>query len=1071
MAPLCNTARTNEFPGTNNESDASMKLTEVAIRRPAFMTMIFVTLAVLGIFGYTRLGVDLLPKMDWPMVSVVTIYPGAGPKEIESLVSKPIEEAVRGVNKLDNVRSYSYEGVSVVLAQFNFSASVEDVTNEVQRVVEQARSKLPDDAKAPRISKADMNAFPILRISITGEMEPRELYQFVKDKIKPRLEQVDGVSVVSILGGQEREIRVEVDNQKLNSYGISILQVSQALGRENLDFPTGKIDEQLNQYIVRLAGKFKSVDEIRGVVVASTPAGVIYLRDIADVKDTHRENFTLSRLNNQNSIAVAIQKQSDANSVKTSDRLRTAMASLEKDNGGRIKFTVAQDLTEFTRNSLTDVQRDLFLAILMVSLVLFLFLHSVRNSLIVLLSIPTSLITTFFFMYLFGFTLNLVSLMALALVIGILVDDSIVVLENIHRHLENGEPPVEAAVNGRSEIGFAAIAITLVDVVVFLPISLVGGMVGRIFSEFGLTIVVSTLLSLFVSFTLTPMLASKWSRIVARARQTFIGRLSDRIESWQDRLGERYHTLLSWALDHRLTIVGISAGLLIASIALIPLGFIGTEFMTDADRGEFAVNLDMPLGTTMEKTDEAVQAVETIVSSQPEVVRYLSTIGKQQSQWKNAEQSNVGQVQVKLSEKRLRKRKTQDVMLAIKEQASKIPGLKTSFNTISMWGSANMAPLQIEIIGSDLSQVVAFSQRVADILANTKGAVDVTTSWEEGKPEIKIEVDRDKTARMGLTLAEVGLAVRTAIEGDISTKYQEGDTEYDTRVVLNKASRTRAEDVGSIMLLNHFGQSVQLRQVANIYYGKGPSEIQRKDRERLVTVGTNLSGEVPLGQVTAAAEKAINAVGIPQGVRIFYGGDTENMRDMFTDMTLALSMAVLFVYIIMVSLFESYIHPFTIMFSLPLALVGALGGLALTGSTLSMFTMIGIIMLMGLVTKNAILLVDFTNTLRGRGLAMREALLEAGKTRLRPILMTTATMVFGMLPLALALGAGAEMRQGMAIVVLCGLLSSTVLTLVLIPVIYTYIDGLREKVPALFRRVAWAAKLPWKKHPEAVPAK
>jgi HAE1 family hydrophobic/amphiphilic exporter-1 len=380
-----------------------------------------------------------------------------------------------------------------------------------------------------------------------------------------------------------------------------------------------------------------------------------------------------------------------------------------------------------------------------------------------------------------------------------------------------------------------------------------------------------------------------------------------------------------------------------------------------------------------------------------------------------------------------------------------------------------MAPLQIEVIGSDLNEVVKFSETVAEVLASTKGTVDVTSSWEEGKPEIKIQIDRDKTARMGLTLGEVGLAVRTAIEGDVSTKFQEGDTEYDTRVVLNRDSRSRAEDVGRITLVNHYGQPVDLSQVATITYAKGPSEIQRKDRERQVTVAANLTGEISLGQVTAAVEKTISKTGMPEGIRIFYGGDTENMRDMFSDMTIALSMAILFVFIIMVSLFESYLHPFTIMFSLPLALVGALAGLALTHTTLNMMSMIGIVMLMGLVTKNAILLVDFTNTLRSRGLGLRDALIEAGKTRLRPIIMTTSTMVFGMLPLALALGAGSEMRQGMAVVVIGGLISSTLLTLVLIPVMYTYVEGWRENVPMFFRKVVWAAKLPWKARPASVP--
>lgn len=1045
-----------------------MKLTQLAIRRPAFMTMVFVALAVLGILGYSRMGVDLLPKMDWPMVSVVTVYPGAGPKEVESQVSKEIEEAASGVSGLDNVRSYSYEGVSVVLAQFEFSADVDVVTNEVQRRVEQIRARLPREAEAPRIAKSDLNAFPILRVSITGQMDPRELYQFTKDKVKTELEQVEGVSAVTLVGGQEREIRVEVNNDRLKAYGISILQVSQALRRENLDFPTGKIDEKTNQYIVRLTGKFRGIEDVRNVVVVSSPSGVVYLKDLADVRDTYKENYTLSRLNGKEAIALVIQKQSDANSVRTSDLVQERMRTMEHLHGGLIQFTVAQDITNFTRHSLSEVQRDLFLAIIMVAAVLFLFLHSFRNSFIVLLAIPTSLVTTFVFMYLFGYTLNLMSLMALALVIGILVDDSIVVLENIHRHLQKGKDPVRAAIDGRSEIGFAAIAITLVDVVVFLPISMVGGLVGRIFSEFGITIVVATLLSLFVSFTLTPMLAAKWSRLAHHARESRVGRFIYAFEAWQDRLSERYRSLLSWSLDHRKTIMGATSVLMIVSLALVPLGFIGSEFMTDSDRGEFAVNIDLPLGTTLEKTDETIARVEKIIAAMPEVERYLSTIGKQQTQWKNAEQSNLGQVQVKLVDKSSRRRSTSDMMAAIQKEVTSIPGLKTSFSTISMWGSANVAPLQVEIIGSDLGEVTAFADRVADIIARTKGTVDVTSSWEEGKPEIQIEVDREKTAKMGLTLAEVGQAVRTALEGDVVTQYKEGDTEYDLRVVLKKSHRARAEDVGKVALLNRYGQPVQLSQVAAVYQGVGPSEIQRKDRERLVTVAANLSGEIALGQITAAVEQAVREASVPPGVRVFFGGDAENMRDMFSDMAIALTLAILFVYMIMVSLFESYIHPFTIMFSLPVALVGALGSLALTGMTLSMFSMIGIIMLMGLVTKNAILLVDFANTLRAQGLGMREALLESGRTRLRPIIMTTATMIFGMLPLALAFGAGAEMRQSMAVVIIGGLLSSTLLTLVLVPVVYTYMEGLREKVPSLFKRVAWAARMPFKERPASV---
>jgi len=1022
-----------------------MTITELSIKRPSFLTMVFAALAVLGIFGYSRLGVDLLPKMEWPMVSVVTVYPGAGPREVESMISKPLEEAISGVEKLDNVRSYSYENVSVVLAQFKFSANVDEVTNEVQRRVEEAKSKLPEDAQDPRIRKSDLNAFPILRVSVTSSLPARELYRFIEDRIKPELERVDGVSTITLVGGQQREIRIEVDNDKLQAFGLSILQVSAALERENLDFPIGKIDERTNQYIVRLAGKFRSLDDIREVIVSSSPRRTVHLRDIAAVRDTYKEDFTISRLGGETSLVLVIQKQSDANSVRTSDRLYQRMADLEKEYGGQIRFTVAQDITTFTRDSLSAVKRDLFLAILMVAIVLFLFLHSMRNSLIVMLSIPTSLISTFFFAYLFGFTLNMLSLLALTLVIGILVDDSIVVLENIHRHLHLGEKPVAAAINGRNEIGFAALAITLVDVVVFLPISLVGGMVSRIFSEFGITVVVATLLSLLVSFTLTPMLASRWMRLADHRRGSLLGRFINLSESWQNRLSAAYGRLLHWALIHRPVIVAVSGILLLISLSLVPLGFVGSEFMVEADRGDFAINLDLPLGTTIEKTDEAVARVEKIVAAIPEVSQYLSTVGKQQTQWKNAEQGNVAQLQIRLKAKSDRRRSTKQVMKAIERQTREIAGLKTSFSVINFWGSVQMAPLQIEIIGSDLDQVARFADQVTDLLAHTAGIADITSSWEEGKPELQVRVKREKAAEMGLTLAEIGLAARTALEGDVVTQYQDGDTEFDTRVVLSKKDRLTAEDAGRIVLLNHYGQSVRLNQVADIGSGKGPSEIQRKDRQRLVTIAANLTGAISLGQVTAEIERNIRKTGLPEGISIFFGGDVENMRDMFSDMALAMAMAILFVYMIMVSLFESYLYPFTIMFSLPVALVGALGGLALAGLTLNLISMIGIVMLMGLVTKNAILLIDFTNTLRGRGLAMREALVEAGKTRLRPIIMTTATMVFGMMPLALAAGSGAEMRAGLAIVVIGGLISSTLLTLVLVPVVYTYVEAARGR--------------------------
>lgn len=1025
-----------------------MKLTEVSIKRPAFITMVFVALATLGIFAYTQMGVDLLPKMDWPMVSVVTVYPGAGPKEVEFAVSKPIEEELSSLNGLKHVRSFSNEGVSVILAEFSFTTDVEAAVNEVQRKVDRIRADLPREIYAPTVAKSDINDFPIVRIAMSGaNMDARDLYQYADEHIAPRLEQLPGVSSVEITGGRQREIRIEVDNDRLRAYNLSILQVSQALQRENLDFPTGKINSPESQYIVRVAGKFTAPEAMNNIVLKAGGDSKVYLRDVARVLDTYNEDLTLTRLNGAAAVGLMLQRQSGSNSVQVADLVRRELAKIAAEQQGRIHFEVAQDITQFTRHSVAEVQRDLFLAVLMVAIVLFIFLHSFRNSLIVLLSIPTSLITTFIMMQALDFTINLVSLMALALVIGILVDDSIVVLENIHRHLEKGEEPKTAALKGRAEIGFAAIAITLVDVVVFLPIALIGGLVGKIFKEFGLTVVVSTLLSLFVSFTLTPMLASKWSRAgKTTIRWNWLHALIEKFEAWQERLNARYHRLLEWSLDHRKTVILTSFGLLFASFALLPLGLIGTEFMTEADRGEFAITLEMPIGTAIEITDNATQRVEGILAGMPEVDRYMATVGKSQSEWSSTKRPNVAQIAVTLKDKRARARSTAEVMNDISRQAAGIPGLITRMSPISMFGAAQESPLQIEVKGPDLETLAAIAEQVAAITAGVPGTRDVKSSWEEGQPEIRVAVDRERAAQFGLTLGEIGMALRTALEGDIATKFKDGNSEFDTRVVLAKSNRSNPADVEKVTLVNYRGERVFLHQVAEVYYGKGPTMIGRKDRQRLITVASNLDGTVPLGQITAEIQKRGAALALPPGVTVAYAGDVQNMQDMFRDMMIAISFAGLFVYMIMVALFESYAHPFTIMFSIPVAMVGGLGALALTGQTLNMFSMIGILLSMGLVTKNAILLIDRTNEQRAQGLSVRDALLEAGPTRLRPIIMTTLTMVLGMAPLALALGAGSEIRQSMAIVVIGALVSSTLLTLVLVPVVYTYVEGWRTRL-------------------------
>ena len=1044
-----------------------MRLTEIAIKRPAFITMVFVALAVLGIYSYSQMGVDLLPKMDWPIVTIVTVYPGAGPKEVESDVSKPIEDGLSSLNNVDNIRSYSRENVSVVVVQFTFSTDVNQAANDVQRNVDMVRSSLPKEADAPRVQKADLNSFPIVRISAEAAMDATRLYQFINDDVKPDLERVPGVATVDLVGGKQREIRVEVDNERLRGYNLSITQLAQALSRENLDFPAGTITGPTREYTVRLSGKFQDLEQLRNMVIESTPKGVVHLRDVARILDTYKKDGqTLSSINGVEAIGLVIQKTSDANSVKTSDGIRTELKRLEKLYDDRnLKFTVAQDITEFTRNSINEVRRDLGLAILMVAITLFIFLHSIRNSFIVLLSIPTSLISTFVFMYAMGFTVNLVSTMALALVIGILVDDSIVILENIHRHMEKGEDSRTAAINGRSEIGFAAIAITLVDVVVFLPIAMVGGLVGKVFREFGLTIVVSTLLSLFVSFTLTPMLASRWSKLSTIGNRNLAGRFIAWFERLQMRMDTGYRNLLAWGLANRRKVLWISAAALLLSLLPLPLHLIGSEFMTQADRGEFALIVEMPVGTTLEKTGWTVEQIETRLSRDPNIGTYFSTVGMSEQMFSKSTQPNLGQIQVKMVPSWRRTVSTEQEMSIVKRIADGFPGVTSRASVIGMWGSANYSPLEVEIQGEDLSEVSAASQKISDIMAATNGVTDVKSTWETARPELQVIVDREKAASLGLALGDVAGVLQTAIQGNVVTKFSDNGTDYDVRLQLAERDRSSASELNYLTLTTRSGRQVYLGQIADVVRGNGPVEIDRKDRERLVTVLGNLTGARSLGDVTRDIKEGISALNLPANIKIFFGGDNENMSDMFSDMMLALGMAVLFVYMIMVSLFESYAHPFTIMFSLPVAIVGGMAALFLTGETLNTFSMIGLIMSVGLVTKNAILLVDYTNTLRSRGLSMREAILEAGPTRLRPIVMTTATMVLGMLPLALGLGAGSDIRQSMAVIVIGALVSSTLLTLILVPVMYTYVDGLRERFPLLFGELKWLAWLRGKPRP------
>lgn len=1031
-----------------------MTITELSIKRPILIVVIFLVLGVLGVFSYNQLSYELLPKMSSPFVTVVTVYPGANPSEVENAVTKKIEEAVAGAEKLKRVFSTSSENVSTVFVEFQQSANADLATQDVQRKVNEI-TDLPTGVKRPAVLKFQLDAIPVIRMAVTSGMPPREFAQLLKDQIKPRLAQIKGVSQVSLVGLAEREINVNINADKLRAYNVSIVQVSEAIRRANLDVPAGRVNDKDAQFGVRVQGKFENVEDLKNLVITSMPAqngaapSIVKLSDVAEVNDGARDVETLSRLNGADAVGVLIQKQSDANTVAVSELVRAEIEKLRTEQP-QMTFSIAQDASEFTLEAANAVVHDLEIAVFLVALVMLLFLHSWRNSLIVMLSIPASLISTFIAMYVFNFSLNLMTLLAMSLVVGILVDDSIVVLESIYQQLEHGMEPRAAALKGRMDIGFSALAITLVDVVVFLPLSLVSGLIGDIMRQFALVVVISTLLSLFVSFTLTPMLASRFSRLENLTKGTLMGRFGLWFEQGFERLTAWYGGVLAWALRHRI-IVGVSAfALLVGSFMLPALGFIGSEFISSSDKGELSVSITLPPGTPFEETNRIVREIEKKYAVMPEVRKLFTSVGSSSSGFEAQFSGNNAYIDVSLTPKAQRtkpEQEAQQISLHMKKLAQEFPGVKARVAPIGLFGQADDSPIQVLVFGANRDSATAAGRIIAEILTGINGSADVRLSLEDGKPETRIDIDREKLASYGLSLEEVGFAVRTALAGNDDTKIrlqgtQGGSVEYPVRIRLDAVDRNRTERLKNLTFQNMSGQRVELQQFARVEQSLAPSQLDRRNRNASVIVYSKAVGR-PSGTMGEELQAKIKAARLPTGVKVDYLGDLENQGDAFGSLGLALLAAILFVYLLMVALYNSWVYPFVVLFSIPVAMVGALLGLALAMKSLNIFSILGIIMMTGLVAKNAILLVDRTNAARAEGLEVIPALLDAGRTRLRPIVMTTIAMVIGMLPIALADGAGGEFKSGLAVALIGGLTSSMFLTLLLVPTVYVDIEHLR----------------------------
>lgn len=1028
-----------------------MKLAEISIKRPSLVIVLFTILTLGGLFSYSELGYELIPKFEMNVITVSTVYPGASPSEIENTVTKKIEDAVASLENIKKIDSKSYESLSVVSITLTSNANADISMNDAQRKINAILSDLPDDAKTPSLNKFSLSDMPIITIGANGKMDEAAFYDLIDKKIAPVLSRVPGVAQVNIIGGQEREIQVNLDATKLQGYGLSVPQVQQMILASNLDFPTGNIQTREQKILIRLAGKYKNVDELRNLVISSKNGIQIRLQDIADVQDTQKIAEKIARVDQKSAIVLQIVKQSDANAVAVSEQVAKTVSNLEKDyKVVQLELETAKDSTIFTLEAADSVIHDLLIAVILVALVMLFFLHSIRNSLIVMVSIPASLIATFIGIYLMGYTLNLMSLLGLSLVVGILVDDAIVVLENIYRHMEMGKSRIRAAFDGTAEIGGTVTSITLVIVVVFLPIAMSSGLVSNIITQFCTTVVISTLLSLLASFTIIPWLSSRFGKLEHIEGKNLFGRIILGFESLLTRFTNWVTEILEWSLNHYIKTIVIVVILFFAStIGLLGGGFIGGEFFAASDSGEFLVQIEMPKDASLEQTNFMTQKAEAYLKKQKYVHSQITTVG-QTSEGMGASQATTykAEIDVKMIEQSERTDEASVYAAKMKRQLEKVlVGAKVKTVPVGIMGSAEDATLGLIVTGPNVESAMKFAKLAEAELRKIPGTTEIKLTVEDGNPEINVQVDRDKMAALGLNLQTVGMTMQTAYSGNTDGKFRAGEYEYDINIKYNAFDRKNITDVSNLIFINDLGQQIKLSQFATITEGSGPSKLERRDKTASVTVqGQNIG--VPAGTIVTQWEEKLQKLEKPTGVSYIWGGDQENQSEGFGTLGIALLAAIILVYLVMVGLYDSFVHPFVVLFAIPLSFIGAMLALALTNNSLNIFTILGIIMLIGLVCKNAIMLVDYTNQRRAAGESIRTALIQANHARLRPILMTTIAMVFGMLPIALASGAGAEWKNGLAWVIIGGLISSLFLTLIIVPVIYE----IMEKIIAKFSK-------------------
>ena len=1030
-----------------------MKLAEISIKRPSLVIVLFTILTLGGLLSYSMMGYELIPKFETNVVTISTVYPGASPSEVETSVTRKIEDAVGSLENVKKVESSSYESLSVISVTLNTGADVNYALNDAQRKVNAILADLPDDADPPSLQKFSLDDLPIMTLSITSDkLNNKELYDLLDKKIEPIFSRVNGVAQVDLVGGQEREIQVSLDEKKMQGYGLAIADVQQAILSSNLDFPTGALKTRTSRSTIRLSGKYRDVQEMNNLVVSNKNGAQVRLSDIATVFDTQKDVEKIARYNQNSTILMQIKKQSDANAVSVSELVQETIGTVQNSYKAQgVKINIVDDTTEFTLEAANHVIFDLFLAIILVAIVMLLFLHNIRNAFIVMVSIPVSLIATVIGMYLMGYTLNLMSLLGLSLVVGILVDDAIVVLENVYRHMEMGKSRIRAAYDGASEIGFTVTAITLVIVVVFLPIAMSSGLVSNILAQFCVTVVIATMLSLLASFTIIPWLSSRFGKLVHLTGKNPFEKFILWFEKQLEKFTHWISGILEWCLKstlRRVMTVIVTFLILISSFMLVAFGFIGGEFFPKIDRGQFLVQMELPKDASVEKTNQVTLAVEKYLRNDKDVVDMITTVGQQSTGFGGAQATLYqSEIQVILVDKSERNESTDIKSAKIKRALEeKFTGVEFKTAPIGLMGADN-APIEMVVTAQDNETANKEANRILELLKKVPGSVDAELSTDSGSPEVQVNIDRDKMASLGLNLASVGKTMQTAFSGNTDGKFRAGEYEYDINIRFGDANRQSIDDVRNLMFTNSQGEQIRLSQFAEVKMGSGPSLLERRDKAPSVKVKSKVVGR-PVGDVANewADQFMNNEKTKPAGVTYIWSKDMENQTEGFGTLGIALLAAIVLVYLVMVSLYDSFVYPFVVLFSIPLALIGVMVILAITGNSLNIFTMLGMIMLIGLVAKNAIMIVDFANMRKAAGATTHDALIQANHARLRPILMTTIAMIFGMIPIAIAKGAGAEMNNGLAWVIIGGLTSSLFLTLIIVPVVYSLFDSILRRM-------------------------